>query len=68
MVRLDDAQEKFMMQNIPNGEQIIRTGNVNDVLDALTSWMARNAFGADDEITDEGRRVERMYDDIYRNN
>ena len=67
MLKLTSVQREWIKANIKGGDELMN-GELRPLLDAIVSWMAKYAFDSDDEITDEGRKVERMYDSIYDNN
>lgn len=68
MINLNFDEQQFIKDNFTNGEELIRVEKVNDLLDYLNDWIL--AFGFDDDysLNDIGRKVQRMYDDIYYRN
>lgn len=68
MIKLTDEQREFIVQNLPSGEKLVKAKDVDDILGPLDDWITANGFDDKDELTDEGRRIQRMYDNIYNNN
>ena len=53
---------------IPNIEQIIATGNVQLVLDAIDDLIVDNILGNNDEPDSEGIMLQKIYDEIFNQN
>lgn len=68
MLNLTKQEIEFIKENLENGPELIKTLNVNDILDLLGDWIVLNGFDANYDLTDKGRIVQRMYDNIYLNN
>jgi hypothetical protein len=66
MLILSEKELKFISDNL---KLIIdEKSKLNDVLIPLDEWIALNGFDENDVLTDEGRKVQKMYDNIYLNN
>lgn len=61
-------ETKFINENIENATELLQSEKVNDILDALSDWILVNGFDGNYDLTDEGRKAQRIYDSIYLNN
>ncbi len=67
MIKVTDEERRFLIENIENAEEILMSDNVNDILDSLSDFLNFAGFDKNDDITDYGRKIERIYDNIYYN-
>lgn len=67
MVKLTDFEREFIIENLENGEKLVETDNVNDILIPLDGFIFYEGF-ENDQITDRGREIQKIYDNIYYNN
>lgn len=68
MLRISESEKEFLLKNLENAETLMSSDNVDDVLLPLDAWIAINGFDEDYDLTDEGRKAQRIYDSIYLNN
>ena len=68
MLKVNDEEKRFLVQNIENAEQSISTGDLNGVLLPLAEWIAVNGYDEKYQLMDIGREAERIYDSIYAKN
>ena len=66
MLVLNEKELKFISDNLKL--TIDETSKLNDVLIPLDEWIALNGFDENDDFTAEGRKAQKMYDNIYLNN
>lgn len=66
MLVLNEKELKFISDNL--NLTIDGTSKLNDVLIPLDEWIALNGFDENDDLTDEGRKAQKIYDNIYLNN
>lgn len=68
MLRISESEKEFLLKNLENAKTLMLSDNVDDVLLPLDAWIAINGFDEDYDLTDEGRKAQRIYDSIYLNN
>ena len=68
MLKLSESERMFILDNIKDGQALIDEGDLNSILDPLGDWVVLNGFDENNDLTDEGRKVQRMYDSIFQNN
>lgn len=66
MLKLSEEEKKFITDNLD--PLLVETTELNDILDPLDEWIAVNGFDDNYDLTDEGRKAQRIYDSIYYNN
>ena len=66
MLVLNEKELKFISDNLKL--TIVETSKLNDILIPLDEWIALNGFDENDDFTAEGRKAQKMYDNIYLNN
>ena len=66
MLNLTKNERDFIVKNL--GENLIYTNDINSILLPLDEWIAVNGFDDNYDLTDEGRKAQRIYDSIYYNN
>lgn len=67
---LTEKDKNFINKNLPNPERLLESTDVNTILDAISDWIAINGFEPPDyyDYNDLGRKAQRVYDRIFRNN
>lgn len=68
MIKLTDEQKKFILERFPEKEAFLETAKVDDVLELVSDDLTMNGFDENDDITDEGLRIEKIYDGIFSGN
>lgn len=68
MINLTDEEKEFLRKQLDNAEELILCDDVNIVLDIVDDLIMELGHDENQDITDEGRRIERMYDNIFSNN
>lgn len=68
LINLLPNEIEFIRNNLPDADNLLKTEQVNDILDALYDWIDYYGFDSDFELNDKGRIAERIYDSIYVNN
>lgn len=66
MLKLSGEEKKFITDNLD--PILVEATKLNDILDPLDDWIAVNGFDDNYDLTDEGRKAQRIYDSIYNNN
>ena len=68
MLKVSEKDRKFLIENIENAETLLAGNDLNALLDPLSDYLAYIWFDENWELTDEGRKVQAIYDRIYFNN
>ncbi len=70
MLNLTEEEKKVIRENLENGEELLKSDDVNDILIPFGFFIADTLGTKNDphEPTDETFRLEKMYDNIYLNN
>lgn len=68
MINLTEEEKNFLRKNTKNAEELISCDDVNIVLDIVDDLIMELGHDENQDITDEGRRIEKIYDNIYSNN
>lgn len=68
MVKLTEKEKEFLKANFPDKKELLTTTDVNDILTELNTLILEIGFDEEYRLTDSGREVQRMYDNIYNNN
>lgn len=68
MINLTEEEKEFLKKHVDNAEDLISCNDVNIVLDTVDDLIMELGHDENQDITDEGRRIERMYDNIFSNN
>lgn len=66
MINLTEAEKEFLKDH--NAEELISCDDVNVILDKIDDLIMELGHDENQDITDEGRRIEKIYDNIYANN
>ena len=65
---VNSKQAEILKSYIPNIEEIIASGNVQPVLDAIDDVILNNILGNNDEPDNEGIILQQVYDEIFNQN
>ena len=65
---ITDEQIEALRPYIENIEELISADDVDALLDAVDDAVVDNIVAHNDEPDEEGRRIERIYDDIAAQN
>ena len=68
MINLTDDQKQFIRDNFENADKLISSDDVNVLLDKLDDLILEKGHDENQDITDVGRDMEKIYDSIYANN
>lgn len=68
MINLTEDEKEFLRNHIDNAEELISCDNVNIVLDKVDDLIMELGHDKNQDITDVGRSIEKIYDNIYSNN
>ena len=65
-----EDDKKFIMKYIPDAENVLKSTNIREVLEAISDWIDDNGFEAPDyyDYNELGREAQKVYDRIYLNN
>lgn len=66
MVNLTEEEKAFLKKH--DAEELILCDDVNIVLDKIDDLIMELGYDEKQDITDTGRYIEKMYDNIYSNN
>ena len=66
-MKITEEQKKLMGKYISNLEELIKSEDVDEILDLLDDAML-NSLDKDDERTDETREIIKVFDSFYANN
>ncbi len=61
-------QIEMLKPHIENIEDLIETGDVQEVLDAIDDVIVDNILANNDEPDDEGVKLQKIYDEIFNQN
>ena len=61
-------QIEMLKPHIENIEDLIETGDVQEVLDAIDDVIVDNILANNDEPDDEGIKLQKIYDEIFNEN
>lgn len=67
MINITDEQMKRLKKEIPNIDEIIKSDDVNDLLLTIDDAILDN-LDEDDEPTEKGIELQRIYDQIFNQN
>ncbi|MDI9472774.1 MAG: hypothetical protein GX260_03305 [Tissierellia bacterium] len=65
-LKISDEQRLFISKNVP--EIDMESNDLNDILRPLDIFISDIGLDDNYELTDLGRKAQRIYDDIYLNN
>ena len=68
MIDLNDEQKKFIKENSPTAWNAFVNDDYRILEEELYMFMVENGFDKNDDITDYGRKLEKMCDDVQRQN
>lgn len=68
MINLTEEEKEFLRNHAENAEELISCDDVNIILDKIDDLIMELGHDDNQDITDVGRRIEKMYDNIYANN
>lgn len=72
MIKISNEDRAFLIEIMPEAEQLLESDNMNDILIPLNEWIAMHGYTSEGDeayvLTDLGRKVERIYDRIYYEN
>lgn len=61
-------QIEMLKPHIENIEDLIETGDVQEVLDVIDDVIVDNILANNDEPDDEGVKLQKIYDEIFNQN
>lgn len=65
---IKDEQIEVLKPYIENIDELVQSGSVQEVLDAIDDVIVDNILGNDDEPDEEGIKLQKIYDEIYNQN
>lgn len=68
MIRLNQEQINFIMENFENVEDIFTEQDINKILEMIDDLIMYKGFDENYNLNDFGRNAQRVYDSIYYNN
>jgi hypothetical protein len=68
MVKLTDKQKEFIVANLPNGQKLIKSENVREILLPLDAFISDQGMNDDYSLNDLGVIAQNIYDEIYFTN
>ncbi len=68
MLNITGAQKRLLLEYLPNARQLIEVDGINDVLLALDAKITEIGFDVDYELNAVGRKLQRLYNEIYEQN
>lgn len=68
MINLTDEEKEFLKKHMSNADELMSCDDVNIILDKIDDLIMELGHDENQDITDVGRRIEKMYDNIYANN
>lgn len=67
-MNITDAQKEKLKLHIDNLEEVISNGDIQLLLDLIDDVIVNDILGNDDEPTELGIELQRIYDQIYNQN
>ncbi len=67
-MNITNEQIEKMKPYIKNIEEIVKNGDVQELLDAIDDIIVDNILGNNDEPDEEGIKLQKIYDQIYNQN
>ena len=61
-------QIEMLKPHIENIEDLIETGDIQEVLDVIDDVIVDNILANNDEPDDEGVKLQKIYDEIFNQN
>lgn len=68
MINLTADEIRFIKENFQNAEELLKSDNVDDILDVIDDLITYKGFDINYDLNDFGRAAQRIYDNIYYNN
>ena len=68
MVYITDEQKNILAVYLDNFNELIKSNDVNDLLDELDDLITDIGFDENYELTEEGLKLQLLYDQIYNQN
>ena len=68
MINLTEEEKEFLKKHTDNANELMACDDVNIILDKIDDLIMELGHDENQDITDVGRRIEKMYDNIYANN
>ena len=67
---LTDKDKEFIRDNCSDPDELLRSTDVNYILDAIDDCIDENGFAPPDyyDYNDFGRKAQKVYDRIFENN
>ena len=67
---LTEEDKIFIAENCLNADSLLKTADVNEILDAIGDYIDDNGFAPPDyyDYNDFGRKAQKVYDRIFENN
>lgn len=63
-----DKQIEILKPYINNITELVQSGDIQEVLDAIDDVIVDNILGNNDEPNEEGIRLQKVYDEIFNQN
>ncbi len=64
MISVTNEDKEFIIKYLKNGEELLQSKNINDILDPLGDLIDDKGFYGYD-LNDFGREAQKVYDRIY---
>jgi hypothetical protein len=68
MLKFDKADIEFIRKYIENPEELLQTDSLSYVLEKIDEIIITKGFDDNYDLTDLGRKAQRVYDNVYENN
>lgn len=68
MLNIKDTQRDFLIKNLPNSQQHIDSGDIDQLLEDLDDKITEIGFDAEYELNAVGLQLQKLYDEIYDQN
>lgn len=65
---IKNEQIEELKPYIKNIDELVQKDDVQDLLDAIDDAIVDDILGNDDEPTEEGIKLQKIYDDIFNQN
>lgn len=64
MINVSKEDREFIIKNLKNGEKLLESNDINDILDPLGDLIDDKGFYGYD-YNDFGRKAQKVYDNVY---
>lgn len=68
MIKITTEQKDLLSEHLTNAENLIKTDEIDDILDALDDLITEIGFAPNWELNEVGLKLQLLYDQLYSQN